>query len=73
MTEKNAIDSWLGHVNKIPCFPHQQNLLLSQPFLDCGRSYIASSGAWGGHSHTRNESVRDRGQSEVKGSTSFSR
>ena len=29
--------------------------------------------ARGGHSHTRNESVRDRGQSEVKGSTSFSR
>ena len=27
----------------------------------------------GGHSHTHNESIRDRGQSEVKGSTSFSR
>ena len=30
-------------------------------------------GARGGHSHTRNESIRGWGQSEVKGSTSFSR
>ena len=61
LSDSVPLGSWLYGAGPLPEY-------LSDELPEPDRSFTR-----GGHSHTRNESIRDRGQSEVKGSTSFSR